>query len=254
MLVQGVRTAFPNPNLALYRELLLKGTSILFLGDAYPELNAFPSISEAALRTREREKTPDPDASVLQITPDDRNGGEQLARHLISLGHKKIAGIFRFDSLSSRKQYAGVLHALCESSQPFDDRNFLWYDPFAAQAPDAKLLLSFIRIQLASCTAVICQDEAIAGRLILELEKLGLSVPQRISVAAFGGREKYENPAGRITCIACQDVSPWKTAARLLMARINGKPVSSIVQPMALRHGESTGPAYRSHPESFTFS
>ncbi|MCD8076215.1 MAG: GntR family transcriptional regulator [Lachnospiraceae bacterium] len=243
LLIQGVRTAFPNPNLPLYRDLLVKGCSVLFLDDAYPDLRNTSVLSEYDSRTNVSERLPNPDTSILQIASDDFGGGELIARHLLSLGHKKIAGIFRLDNISGHRRYAGVLHALCEKGISFDDRSFLWYDSLTTPMPDAKLLLSFIRIQLASCTAVVCQEERIAGWLLHELNKLGVSVPQNISIAAFRDENTDKSDTGRITCAIRPDGITWKSAARLLLSKIEGKNVSSVRLPMVLQNGESTGPA-----------
>ncbi|MCD7957822.1 MAG: GntR family transcriptional regulator [Lachnospiraceae bacterium] len=179
---------------------------------------------------------------VLQVTSDDFAGGELLSRHLIGLGHKKIAGIFRLDNQSGHRQYAGVLHAICESGLTFDDRDFLWYDPLTARMPDDKILLSFIRIQLAGCTAVICQDEAIAAALIRELQRLEMPVPQRFSVAAFSSGREDLSPV-RITCAVRPGQNPWILATELLLAEMAGKAVSSVSCPWTLHIGESTGAA-----------
>ncbi|MCD7744741.1 MAG: substrate-binding domain-containing protein [Lachnospiraceae bacterium] len=234
LLVRSVRTAFPNPNLSLYRDLAARGTSIVFLGDRYPQLQADADLdSPAQSRTGHED--------FLLVSTDDFGGGRLLAHHLIERGHKKIAGIFRLDNQSSRNRYAGILHALCESGLSFDDRDFLWYDPLTVRMPDSRLLLSFIRIQLAGCTAVICEDEAIAAALIRELQKLALPVPSQISVSAFAGaRSRYPS---KITCAVSPNGNPWHIAAELLLANINGKPVSSIQYPWSIRTGESTGMA-----------
>ncbi|MCC8067664.1 MAG: GntR family transcriptional regulator [Clostridiales bacterium] len=220
LLAIGVRTAFPNPNLFLYKELIAKGTSIVFLGDAYPELS-----------------------DVLQVSPDHFDGGELLTRHLLTLGHKKIAGIFPLDDQSARIRYAAILHTLCEKDLSFDDRNFLWYDPLATQAPDTKLLLSFIRLHLADCTAVICQDCAIARQLIPELNHMGISVPQRVSVAAFDTVSQSAKKARnipRITCASCTEPELLRIAAELLLARIDGKKASSVQCSWTIGQGDST--------------
>ncbi len=221
LLVRGVRTAFPNPNIALYRELTAHGTAIVFVGESYPELRSSP---------------------VLQVSSDDFGGGELLARHLIALGHKKIAGIFRLDNQSGPSRYAGVLHALCENGLIFDDRDFLWYDPLNVRMPDSKVLLSFIRIQLPGCTAAVCQDDVIAAALIRELLRLGMPVPQRFSITAFSSGPAIRQPI-RITSAVRPDRKPWCAAADLLLAEIAGKPVSSISCPWALQTGDSTGAA-----------
>ncbi|MCD7763980.1 MAG: substrate-binding domain-containing protein [Lachnospiraceae bacterium] len=218
LLVRSVRTGFPNPNLSLYQELAARGTAIVSVGESRPDLS---------------------DSPALWVTSDDFGGGALLADHLLSLGHKKIAGIFRLDNQSGADRYAGVLHALCENGLGFDDRNFLWYDPLHVRMPESKVLLSFIRTQLTGCTAVICQDESIAAALIQELQRLGIPVPQRISVAAFASGTEASRQA-RITCAVHPNRKPWLLAADLLLAKIAGKPVSSVSFPWALQTGDTT--------------
>lgn len=217
LIVQGTRTAFPNPNVGLYESLVRKGTSVIFLGDAYPELSGIPSVSF-----------------------DDFSGGCLLARHLLSLGHKKIAGIFCLDNQSGHKRYAGVLHALCENWLMFDDRNFLWYDSLTEQTPDSSHILSFIRIQLTDCTAVICQNETIARQLIRELRHCNIPIPQRVSVVAFATSNQERQNGTHITCAVCPDSVLWKTAVENLLSMIEGKNVSSVSHPWRLREGSST--------------
>ncbi len=245
VLVRSVRTAFPNPNICLYRELISRGTAVVFLGEAYPELQ---NNSKTDFQTRslsdDNHNTHTQNSfsknSVLQVSSDDFGGGELLARHLIELGHKKIAGIFRLDDHSGPARYAGVLHTLCESGLSFDDRDFLWYDPLNVRMPDSRVLLSFIRIQLAGCTAAVCQDDTIAAALIRELQRLGMPVPQRFSVTAFASA-KETRPSDRITSVFRSSQDPWHIAAELLLNRLTSKTVSSVSCPWTLLPGESTG-------------
>ncbi len=248
ILAGGVRTVFPNPNISLYQELLSLGVSVVFLGEAYPELqsnhtdvNPLPA-SASPSDSRHEAQSSSRKSPVLQVTSDDFGGGELLARHLIGLGHKKIAGIFRLDNHSGRSRYAGILHALCECGLPFDERDFLWYDPLTTRMPDSKVVLSFIRIQLAGCTAVICQNEPIAAALIRELERLGMPVPQQFSIAAFSSDRETSFPS-RITRAIRPGRKPWVIAADLLLAEIAGKTVSSVSCPWTLQPGDSTGAA-----------
>ncbi|MCD7883582.1 MAG: GntR family transcriptional regulator [Lachnospiraceae bacterium] len=255
ILVRCVRTAFPNPNISLYQELAAQGTAIIFLGEGYPMsqdsaeathqvAGLYKNSPQTPVLYKSTSKTGNDTGpqQVIQITSDDFAGGELLARHLIGLGHKKIAGIFRLDNQSGLNRYAGVLHALCESGLTFDDRDFLWYDPLTTRMPDSKMLLSFIRIQLAGCTAAICQDNAIAAALIRELQRLEMPVPQRFSVAAFSSGKEDHFPL-RITCAVRSGKKPWFIAADLLLAAIARKTVSSVSCPWVLQIGESTGAA-----------
>ncbi|MCD7716822.1 MAG: substrate-binding domain-containing protein [Lachnospiraceae bacterium] len=244
ILVRGVRTAFPNPNISLYQELLSRGTIVVFLGETYPELRSdnksdFPTQGQSDSSHNMRTQNSFSKNSVLQVSSDDFGGGELLTRHLTELGHKKIAGIFRLDDHSGPARYAGVLHALCENGLAFDDRDFLWYDPLNVRMPDSRVLLSFIRIQLTGCTAAVCQDDTIATALIRELQRLGMPVPQRFSVAAFASARETR-PSDRITSVFRSSQDPWHIAAELLLNRLTGKTVSSVSCPWTLLPGEST--------------
>ena len=46
LIVEPVKSALPSPNTELYQKLIQKGTSILFLGCAYPQLSQIPVIYE----------------------------------------------------------------------------------------------------------------------------------------------------------------------------------------------------------------
>ena len=72
VLVEGSKTALPNPNLDLYQKLLDQGVRLVFFNGTYPELSSCPSV-----------------------LADDFGGGKQLVTYLYGKGHRNIAGISR---------------------------------------------------------------------------------------------------------------------------------------------------------------
>lgn len=205
MLVQGTRTAFPNPNLDLYRRLLAQGTPIVFFGSGYSSLEAIPCVSA-----------------------DNYAGGYLLTEHLIRSGHRKIAGIFCSDDTVGHQRYLGCICALRDHDLLINDRCLFWYDTSQREASseplNSRLLLSFIQMQLPDCSAVVCQNDEIAYFLIRELRKLNIRVPQQISVVGFDNSSFSELSPVKITTVSHGNAKPWVHAARGLLLLMEKKP------------------------------
>ena len=71
LIVEGSKTALPNPNLDLYEKLDLAGIPVVFIHGSYESLPGAVCVSD-----------------------DNFGGGYQLARHLIAPGHTKVTCIF----------------------------------------------------------------------------------------------------------------------------------------------------------------
>jgi len=73
LIVEPTKSALPNPNIGLYKELHKNGVPVLFIHGCYKELN-YPYVVE-----------------------DDLNAGYMATRHLMDFGHSRIGGVFKFD-------------------------------------------------------------------------------------------------------------------------------------------------------------
>ena len=212
ILAVGSRTAFPNPNLDLYRKLLASGTSIVFFENGYPDLPEVPCFS-----------------------PDEFSGGYLIASCLIRQGHEKIAGIFRRDDRCGLLRWHGYSCALRDHGAAFCDRHVFWYDsaekngltdPF-----DTVSLSAFLDEILPGCTAVVCQDDEAAYFLIRELQRRGVRIPYDLSVTGFGNSYFSEIAPVRITTLSTGNTKLWMSAARALLAFIN-KTAADEPQPI----------------------
>lgn len=223
LLVEGTRTAFPNPNQDLYEKLLIQGTSVFFVGEGYPFLPQIPRIG-----------------------CDDYDGGFSLARYLIAQGHKKIGGIFQSDDLRGQKRFHGCIRALCDYHIPFDDRRFLWYDSSQRSSllepVNKHLLLSFIQMQLLDCSAVICQDEETACQLIREVSRLGIRIPEQLSVVAFENGICSDKSPVPITTLSLGEHDPWLIGAQSLIQLLQHKPFAPQPLSWTLLRKESDRP------------
>ena len=160
ILVEGCKTALPNPNAELYQALRQRGLPMTFLHGSCREIT-----------------------DAFCVGDDNYGGGYLLAGHLIRSGHKKIAGIFKSDDAQGPERYHGVVCAMRDAGLFPLDENFLWFSSFQrhqlVELQDEELLRAFLRQQLGGCTAVVCYNDEIAFHLIRTLLRAGKRVPLR---------------------------------------------------------------------------
>lgn len=162
LIVEPVKSALPSPNTELYQRLIQRGTSILFLGCAYPQLSQIPVIYE-----------------------DNLYGAGLLVQSLVEKGHSSIAGIFQMDDQRGLERYQGFLDAMQNQGLTVPDRNICWYttqelDDFR-QSQDISFLKKFLERITPDCTAFICEDDFIAWLL---WEELSLGQEKKIATHA----------------------------------------------------------------------
>ncbi len=208
ILVEGSKTALPNPNFDLYQQLLQAGTPVVFLHGAYAELSEVPCVAD-----------------------DNFSGGYQLAQYLLHRGHTKIAGIFKSDDIQGLQRYHGCITAIRDAGLPIPDQRFCWYDTQdrleMVNLRDASLLRRFLENRLGAATGVVCYNDEIAYLLIRELLALGRRVPEDVAVVSFDN--SYYSQISPISITSLRHPSPrmGQVAAEELLRLIQGEnPIS----------------------------
>ena len=246
LIVEPVKSALPSPNTELYQKLIQKGTSILFLGCAYPQLTQIPVIYE-----------------------DNLYGAGLLVQSLVEKGHSSIAGIFQIDDQRGHERYQGFLDAMQNQGLTVPDRNICWYttqelDDFR-QSRDISFLKKFLERITPDCTAFICEDDFIAWLLWEELalgNTLALKREKRIAthaplssslqntgftaasaihsfettIALAAFNTSYLTTSGllRATTLTHSAHQPGTLAAQMSINKLKGLPVSSQEVPWQL--------------------
>lgn len=214
-LIEGTKTAMPNPNFDLYARLFKRRLPVVFFNSYYPELQG--SISVCA---------------------DNRSGGYELVNYLIGKGHEKIAGCFKSDDIQGHQRYMGYISALRDAGKLIDDEKVIWYTTESKESmfenPDS--LLS----RMGDSTAVVCYNDDIAFRLIRILGQYGKRIPEDIAVASFDNSNFSEISPVRITSMSYDDRNIGQIAAAKLIDLLNGKKVTSEAVPWTLAEKEST--------------
>ncbi len=166
LVVEGVHTSFPNPNIDLYKSLMAHKTEIMFIGNSYPEL-----IHAGCVKT------------------DERQGGYLLGKQLIMNEKHNIRAILPDFDINARERYFGVLTAYREKNLPIPAQNVFWYSQHHIKAlhehNDTGFLSDFVKTYAAKCDCVFCFNDEIAYWLIKELAYAKKNVPERIGVISF---------------------------------------------------------------------
>ena len=218
VLVEGTKTGLPNPNIRLYQKLQERGIPLVFMHGNYEQL-----------------------PGTLSVLDDNRAGGRMLVDYLYQKGHRKIAGIFKYDDLQGRQRFAGYLDAMQDFSLPVEDDKILWY---STDQKDRFLVGGFARDWAdrlpASCSAVVCYNDEIASRLVSHLSREGIAIPGDLAVVSFDDSQYSEMSKPRITSLSHKQYNVGRLAAELLFRLLRGESCASELAPWFLMEKESS--------------
>ena len=217
MLVEGTKTALPNPNLDLYRKLIAKGMPILFMHCNYPELTG-----------------------TLSVLDDNYGGGHQLVEYLYRKGHRRIAGIFKNDDIQGHQRYAGYAAALREYDLPMEDGQIFWYGTEFKEKLLSGGSTEELEAVLTDCTAVVCYNDEIANRLVTQLAKRGVKMPEELAVVSFDNSQYSEMAPLRITSLSHGQYNVGRMSAELLFRWMEGQSCQPLVSPWVLVEKETS--------------
>ena len=220
MIVEGTKSALPNPNLDLYRQLRDSGVPIVFLHSCYPEL------------------------SCPVIRDDDESGGYLAAQHLLQKGHTRIGGIFKLDDRQGILRFSGMMHALRDAEISFQEESVFWFDTnqrVSLVEHGATGWLEGYAAQLAqSCTAVICYNDEIAYRLLDILLHSGVRVPQQLAIISFDNSHYSSLGAVGLSSLAPDPGRLGSLAAQAILELVRGGQAQSQKLPWKLVTRKST--------------
>ena len=174
---------------------------------------------------------PIPDMELPTIVPDGRSGASQAVKHLIDLGHKKIAIITGepvYDpTVSDRVE--GYRFALSQSGITLNPEYIAEADFGKPQtAIDATNKLLEMKDPP---TAIFCTSDSLAYRAYTAIRSKGLSIPKDISVVGFDNihaPEYAELPKPELTTIHVDRKQMGINAVNILLEIIQNKNRSAM--------------------------
>ncbi len=173
IIMEPVKSALPNPNMDLYRQLTDKGIKILFINSFYPELD------------------------LPHVSIDDEECAYRAVKALIDVGHREIGCILKLDDGQGRERYRGYLKAMTEYGLSFSYDHVNWIDTIDIK--DGYRSLSRIVDRLKDCTAVFCYNDQVAGMLMQMLASIGIKLPEEMSVVGMDDSDLAKMGVGGVT-------------------------------------------------------
>ncbi|MEX0775096.1 MAG: LacI family DNA-binding transcriptional regulator [Phycisphaeraceae bacterium] len=174
------------------------------------------------------------------VIPDDRQGGRDLTRHLLSLGHRRV--VFNCVSQGVRKHFSyearltGINDALAEAGLPA---------ALCVVNPDRQETVTQVLAAQPRPTAIIEYHSSGVLELLRACWKCGLSVPGQLSIATFNDTPITRNTVPSMTTVGVPSVEMAGVALEILSVGLeSGQPLAPqrVVMPETLIVRESTVP------------
>ena len=175
------------------------------------------------------------------VEADNVGGARAATRHLIELGHRRIAHIRgRTDLVSAQLREQGYREALEAAGLPFDPELVRVGGYRAAETTDAaRELLS----RSDRPTAVFAANDLSAIRVLEIAHELGLRVPEDLSVVGFDNVPEAANAVPALTTVAQPLHQMGAEAVRLLLGLLAGGTTEDhLLLPASLVVRASTSP------------
>jgi LacI family transcriptional regulator len=148
------------------------------------------------------------------VVPDDFDGALETTRHLITLGHERIAFAMSDPPphFSVTRRQDGYRSAMREAGL---ERHTRVIDAPADRMVDAAR----------GCTAVVAYTHYLAVKLLNLFWQAGVRVPQDVSVTGFGNAYPVEDTVPPLTTVALPTEEMGRQAGRLILEQVeNGEP------------------------------
>jgi GntR family transcriptional regulator of arabinose operon len=177
-----------------------------------------------------------------------RGVGERAAREMLGKGHKRVA-FFAFQRAGLGSQYEqGLRDGLGEGGGELPTE-FVCYDDSPKLTTDHEQFLGAnLRRVLSSekpPTAIFCPFDSESESIYLLLNKMGVKIPEQISLISFGGTWREGALTRRLTAVTVDEEELGRNAVKLLdQMRRREKPLNDateIIMPLSWAEGETLG-------------
>ena len=168
------------------------------------------------------------------VVPDDEQGCYDLTRFLIEQGHRRIASItLPTDLVATQLRQQGFERAMADSGSEIHP-SWIVHPQRLKPSEDMEWLGSVLDTLLASPsppTAIMCGNDKMALRVIMQLHSRGLSVPSDISVVGYDDFKVIsENIVPALTTASLPYFRMGQRAAELAIQAEEGKDIGVLCE------------------------
>jgi len=177
-------------------------------------------------------------SDLIEVCPNQKLGAEILTSHLIKNGYHSIGIIVsRCDHPDAIQKIHGYAQTLIMNGIEVKKEMIQegYYEPKATAKATEMLLRQNV-------DAIICTSDEMAFYCIEYLHQKGISIPQQVAVAGYGGSKWYQSFNPKLTTIVVHVEELGYKAAEMLInfEKYKGLNNSLITLPVELRVGDST--------------
>lgn len=192
---------------------------------------------------------------VVTVGIDDRGGVAEATRHLVGLGHTRIAtvtlpfGPDRRSAVADPERVAQIVWTL--TGRRLDGLADAGVTPTAIYEAPASLVEHGTAAAHALLsgpaatrpTAVVAQSDLLASGVVIGARELGLRVPEDVSVAGFDGLDLPWLVPDVLTTVVQPIAEKGAVVGRAIERLLAGETPADATLPVSLRIGTTTGPA-----------
>jgi LacI family transcriptional regulator len=221
--------------------LMTRGADALVLCGLAQQPELLQVLRQRELPTVHAMSWPAP-AGMVCVGFDNARAIGQGVRYLLDLGHRRVAmlaGISRHNDRAAAR-IAGVRQALKKARVTLPPQHLVERPYSLAEARDG-----FRQLMATSPapTAIVCGNDVLAFGALLEARKMGLDVPQDLSIVGFDDLDMARHIQPALTTLHVPTEVLWRTVAERLIAALEQRPVQAATEvEVELLVRESTGP------------
>lgn len=179
----------------------------------------------------------------LSIGFDNRKAMKALSNEVLKLGHRSLGLITadRAENDRARERAEGLFEATAEFG--LAERDIRVIETSYSIANGAQAFSDLMTVDRKP-TAVLCGNDVLAAGALSMARKLGISVPDEVSITGFDDIELAEIVTPPLTTVHVPHREMGRRAARLLLALSNGEKTGPSTELNAtIKWRESLGPA-----------
>ena len=226
LIIEPSKSAIFCQHIKQYKMLERLGIPYIFIQGSYPQMK-----------------------EVASIVMDDVKGAYLLTKYLITLGHKKIAGIFKIDDMQGNNRHKGYVQALNEAGMIYNpDYVILYHTEDRRKKPKLEVKKWIEKNE--GIDAIVCYNDQVAWDIMNQLKEMEIHVPSDISITGYDNSIPLEQEGIQLTTIAHPKEQLGQMAAQLILEKINeindeNSKVSRVIEPQIIIGNSCMDRTYR---------
>lgn len=183
-----------------------------------------------------------PDGDAYCVGFDNAGAAATAVKYLVELGHRKFSMIAGISAHNDRalNRIRGVQDELSKYDLHIPQERLL---ERRYEIQEGRVAFKHLMRDPASTTAIICGNDVLGFGAILEAGRIGISIPEQVSIIGFDDLDLCRHLKPSLSTIQIPTKEMWTRAADSLLSRLKGMSVPKAIEvDINLVVRESTAP------------